>query len=282
MKLQVTCCIMLSFGYISASVFPQVFTKKAAVAQEAKTADDEGDKKVNRFPDGLDHDFGKVARGTYAKHAFRIANISDSPVEILVRTSPGAVKVRASKAKLEPKEVGKLLVVVETSRFVGSKTVAIFLTMRKGGGPVEDFRFSITCDSDETLKLDPKILLQNRLMEAACKGVSIARDGFPPSPGVYLGDEKSPDIATVLKEGADVNGPDQKGAHRAHVCIVLWLSGERQDAAGQWGGCDVDERGRLDRPDVCRGRPPMASRGTSRGGQSSERTPREKAMTIEP
>ena len=211
MKLQVTCCIMLSFGYISASVFPQVFTKKAAVAQEAKTADDEGDKKVNRFPDGLDHDFGKVARGTYAKHAFRIANISDSPVEILVRTSPGAVKVRASKAKLEPKEVGKLLVVVETSRFVGSKTVAIFLTMRKGGGPVEDFRFSITCDSDETLKLDPKILLQNRLMEAACKGVSIARDGFPPSPGVYLGDEKSPDIATVLKEGADVNGPDQKG-----------------------------------------------------------------------
>jgi hypothetical protein len=48
-------------------------------------------------------------------------------------------------------------------------------------------------------------------MEAACKGVSIERDGFPPSPGVYLGDDKSTDIVTVLKEGATVNGPDQRG-----------------------------------------------------------------------
>src|SRR5262249_30847057 len=168
--------------------------------------------KDDRFPDGQAYDFGRVARGTYSKHAFRILNTADVPLEIVsVRTSAGALRVRVDETDLKPKDEAKLLVLVETPRFVGPKTMAFYLTMRKKDGPPEEFRFTITCNSDETLKLDPKIVLQNRLMEAACKGVSIEKDGFPPSPGVHLGDDKSPDIVTVLKEGAKVNGPDQKG-----------------------------------------------------------------------
>jgi hypothetical protein len=116
-----------------------------------------------------------------------------------------------STTKIEPKEEAKVLVLVETPRFVGPKTVMIFLTMRKSKSPTEQIRFSIKCNSDVHLKLDPKVVLQNRLMEAACKGIDVARDGFPPSPGVYLGDAKSPDIVTVLKQGAHVNKPDQRG-----------------------------------------------------------------------
>src|SRR5262245_61345217 len=171
------------------------------------------DIKDSRFPDGQSHDFGKIAYGAYVKHTFRIVNTSDSPIEITSVRRGGGAPVRASvdKTKLNPKEEGKLIVVVETPRFGGEKTIAIFVTMQTGQARVEEIRFFIKCNSDKNLKLDPKILLQNRLMEAACKGVSIERDGFPPAPGVYLGDAKSPDIITVLKEGADVNGPDQRG-----------------------------------------------------------------------
>ena len=35
------------------------------------------------FPDGLDHDFGKVRSGIQAKHAFRIVNTSDVPLRIV-------------------------------------------------------------------------------------------------------------------------------------------------------------------------------------------------------
>jgi len=183
----------------------------AAPAQEPQKKEN-GDAKDNRFPDGQSHDFGKVAYGAYVKHSFRIVNTSDSPIEITSVRRGGGAPMRASmdKTKLNPKEEGKLLVVVETPRFIGKKTLAIFVTMQTGH--FEEFRFFITCDSDKDLKLDPKILLQCRLMEAACKGVCIEKDGFPPSSGVYLGDEKSPDIVTVLKEGAKVNGPDQRGS----------------------------------------------------------------------
>jgi hypothetical protein len=193
-------------------LFACLLLSHAAPAQESPQKEN-GEAKDNRFPDGQSHDFGKVAHGAYVRHTFRIVNTSDSPVEItsVRRSTGGPVRARMDKSKLNPKEVGTLLVVVETPRFFGAKTVTIFVTMQTGKAQIEEIRFFITCNSDESLKLDPKILLQNRLMEAACKGVSIERDGFPPAPGVYLGDAKSPDIVTVLKEGADVNGPDQRG-----------------------------------------------------------------------
>jgi hypothetical protein len=100
---------------------------------------------------------------------------------------------------------------LDARRFKGQKTCILYVSIRSGQRYASTAALVIKANSDESLKLDPKILLQNRLMEAACKGVSVARDGFPPAPGVYLGDEKSPDIATALKEGAKVDGPDQRG-----------------------------------------------------------------------
>jgi hypothetical protein len=35
------------------------------------------------FPDGLEYDFGKVARGTLCEHSFRIVNTSNVPLQIL-------------------------------------------------------------------------------------------------------------------------------------------------------------------------------------------------------
>ncbi|HEY7314978.1 MAG TPA: hypothetical protein VH643_36870 [Gemmataceae bacterium] len=38
---------------------------------------------VTMFPDGFVHDFGKVKRGTQARHVFRVVNPSDVPLRIV-------------------------------------------------------------------------------------------------------------------------------------------------------------------------------------------------------
>jgi hypothetical protein len=40
-------------------------------------------KTVTMFPDGLEYDFGKVQRGTLAKHVFRVVNTSNVPLQIV-------------------------------------------------------------------------------------------------------------------------------------------------------------------------------------------------------
>jgi hypothetical protein len=35
------------------------------------------------FPDGLEHDFGRVQRGTQAKHAFRVVNTSNVTLRVI-------------------------------------------------------------------------------------------------------------------------------------------------------------------------------------------------------
>src|ERR1043166_10270857 len=101
MKLFGACVVLLACFILS-----HVLT-----AQESHQKED-SDAKDKRFPDGLSHDFGKVAYGAHVKHTFRIVNTSDSPVEITsVRLSAGRqVKASMDISKLNPKEVGKLLV----------------------------------------------------------------------------------------------------------------------------------------------------------------------------
>jgi hypothetical protein len=37
------------------------------------------------FPDGLEHDFGKVQAGTQPKHTFRVVNTTSVPLEVSLR-----------------------------------------------------------------------------------------------------------------------------------------------------------------------------------------------------
>jgi ankyrin repeat protein len=62
-------------------------------------------------------------------------------------------------------------------------------------------------------KQDPaKIRLSVDLIRAACKGFkSGPHEPFPPYPGSFRTDRKTPDIATVVKKGADINMRNPKG-----------------------------------------------------------------------
>ena len=81
--------------------FPQDPSRTGGGDEKCRTAK-AGDKD-DRFPDGRNHDFGRVAKGTYCKFAFRIVNTADSPLEITsVRSVPGAVHGQVSKPELKP------------------------------------------------------------------------------------------------------------------------------------------------------------------------------------
>jgi len=53
---------------------------------------------------------------------------------------------------LEPNEVGLVEVTVDTNRFVGSKTVTLYLTMEQFGS-TEQFRFIITTNSVDGIQI---------------------------------------------------------------------------------------------------------------------------------
>jgi hypothetical protein len=86
--------------------------------------------KIFGAPEKLSHDFGKVKRGTQVRHEFEVTNIDKAPLEIIaIRTSAGAGQATAIKKVLQPKEKTTIILMVDTNRFVGSKTGRIYVTI---------------------------------------------------------------------------------------------------------------------------------------------------------
>lgn len=80
------------------------------------------------------NDFGNQPRGTQLYHRFPMTNIWAVPLEILpdkagLRTSCGCVTVTPTKYTLQPREQGYLEVIMDTRKFIGPKTVTIFVTV---------------------------------------------------------------------------------------------------------------------------------------------------------
>jgi hypothetical protein len=63
----------------------------AGLCQTGRSSADAGSEDVRKlgevtatmFPDGVEHDFGKVRRGPMLEHTFRIVNTSNRPLEII-------------------------------------------------------------------------------------------------------------------------------------------------------------------------------------------------------
>jgi hypothetical protein len=97
------------------------------------------------FPDGLVHDFGKVPQGTKCQHAFRLVNTTNAPIQImLLRCSGSTLTARWTEHALEPNEEGKVEVLLDTRRFVGRKTISMYLTLENG----TEVAFQISAESD--------------------------------------------------------------------------------------------------------------------------------------
>jgi hypothetical protein len=77
-----------------------------------------------------------------------IANTSNIPLRIVsVRaSSANHLRVRMSKPELQPKEVGKLEVSVDTRYFVGRKTTRVYIVIQRGDKTSESI-FELTAES---------------------------------------------------------------------------------------------------------------------------------------
>src|SRR4051794_9000227 len=87
------------------------------------------------FPDGQEHDFGKLQRGTRAWWAIRVINTSRTPVRIsAVRANVCASPfyARCTRPVLNPGQETQIEVEVDTRRFEGSKTGRVWLHFENG------------------------------------------------------------------------------------------------------------------------------------------------------
>jgi RNA polymerase sigma factor (sigma-70 family) len=74
-------------------------------------------------------DFGICERGTQLKHRFKITNRYAVPLDIThVRASCGCLTYTLSRTSLRPRESGYLEVILDSTRFVGSKQVVLYVT----------------------------------------------------------------------------------------------------------------------------------------------------------
>ena len=78
--------------------------------------------------DELSKDFGSVPRGPVQVHAFRVVNNTQQPVNITsVRVSCGCTSATVLKGYLSPGEETSVVARMDTSRFIGVKSVTIFV-----------------------------------------------------------------------------------------------------------------------------------------------------------
>jgi hypothetical protein len=116
--------------------------------QEARYANLPAAENDTRFPDGVLHNFGNLQRGVQARHAFRIVNLANVPLQIVsVRCHSGALSGRSTKQELQPNEVATVEISLDTRRFRGPKTASLWLTL--DNGITTETRFTITANSLE-------------------------------------------------------------------------------------------------------------------------------------
>jgi hypothetical protein len=77
----------------------------------------------------LSHDFGGVPVGPTLTHSYRLTNNTNSTLRITsVRVSCGCVTATALQGTIAPGQTSAVFAQMDTTRFVGSKTVTIYVT----------------------------------------------------------------------------------------------------------------------------------------------------------
>jgi hypothetical protein len=126
----------------------QAGPKADAVRSSHDTNEQIEQNRIERFPLGFVHDFGKVKYGTVASFTFPIANSTDTPLRIVSVRASSANHLTAtmSKQELKPSEQGDLKITIDTRFFLGRKTTKVWLTMRSGEKTMETF-VQVTAES---------------------------------------------------------------------------------------------------------------------------------------
>ncbi len=118
----------------------------------------------------LAHDFGSVPRGPMVTHQYRLTNNTGQTVRITsVRVSCGCTSATALQGTLAPGQSTAVLAQMDTTRFIGPKTVTIYVQFDQPRW--EEVRLSITANSRTDVIVTPESLAFGPVPH----GTSIAR-----------------------------------------------------------------------------------------------------------
>ena len=105
----------------------------------------------------LAHDFGSVPRGPMVTHQYRLTNNTGQTVRITsVRVSCGCTSATALQGTLAPGQSTAVLAQMDTTRFIGPKTVTIYVQFDQPQW--EEVRLSITANSRTDIMVTPESL----------------------------------------------------------------------------------------------------------------------------
>jgi hypothetical protein len=107
--------------------------------------------------DELSKDFGSVPRGPTLVHHFRLVNNTKGPVSIAsVRVSCGCVSATALKTYLNPGEETSILARMDSTRFIGPKSVTIYVQFDRPA--YEEVRLGVQANGRNDFNVTPDTL----------------------------------------------------------------------------------------------------------------------------
>jgi hypothetical protein len=116
-------------------------------------------------------DFGSVARGPVQTHSFRVVNNTKQPVNISsVRVSCGCTSASAVKTLLNPGEETAIVARMDTSRFIGVKSVTIFVQFDRP--TFEEVRLWVQANARNDFSVSPDGLAFGEVKRASSPSVS--------------------------------------------------------------------------------------------------------------
>jgi hypothetical protein len=122
--------------------------------------------------DGLSRDFGSVPRGPVVSHPFRFVNNTGRPVHVMgVRVSCGCTSARALHQWLAPGQESAILATMDTRRFIGTKTVTIYVTFDSPS--FEEVRLWVTANSRDDFVIQPEALAFGRIKRGTSPSASV-------------------------------------------------------------------------------------------------------------
>jgi hypothetical protein len=105
--------------------------------------------------EGLTHDFGSVPRGPAVTHYYRFTNNTSSTVRITsVNVSCGCTTATALQNYVKPGESSAIQAQMDTRRFVGPKTVTIYIRFDQPAW--EEVRLSISANGRDDIGMNPE------------------------------------------------------------------------------------------------------------------------------
>jgi len=123
------------------------------------------------FPERI-KDFGTVPRGPMLTHYYRVNNPTDQPIQIGgVRVSCGCVTVTAPQPIIPPGQNSAILAQMDTRRFVGAKTVTIYVTFIKPR--FEEVALQVTAFAREDFMIHPDTIAFGQVAKGQTKQATV-------------------------------------------------------------------------------------------------------------